>query len=351
VIDASFEAIGIADLQRLVETGRAEGRTLEYKEQLPTGSDADKREFLADVSSLANAAGGDLIYGIREARDDAARATGVPASLDGVALENWDAVQRQLESMIRDGITPRIPGVRLKSVPGFPKGPAIVIRVPQSWAAGPHMVAFQHGSKFFSRNQGGKYQLDVVELRAAFVGSEAIPQRIRSFRDDRLSRIIARETPVPLGVNSAFVCVHVVPMLALSGAGRVDLAKARLRRDELQPLHAEGGTVRFNIDGLVSYARDEDAPYTYLQLFRNGVVETVETALISRNRDETTIPTTAFPVAVFTLAKQLLALYAAIDVPGPYSFMITLIGVKGVLLSSSTDVRIPPIVISPSTPS
>ncbi|MCK5240903.1 ATP-binding protein [bacterium] len=41
-----------------------ESRTIEYKESLPGNSDQDKREFLADISSFANAAGGDLLYGI-----------------------------------------------------------------------------------------------------------------------------------------------------------------------------------------------------------------------------------------------------------------------------------------------
>jgi hypothetical protein len=36
-----------------------EGRQLEYKETLPGNSDEDKREFLSDVTSFANAAGGD----------------------------------------------------------------------------------------------------------------------------------------------------------------------------------------------------------------------------------------------------------------------------------------------------
>ena len=51
------------DLQKshidsLVELKTAERRTLDYKEFLPGPSDEDKREFLYDVSSFANAAGG-----------------------------------------------------------------------------------------------------------------------------------------------------------------------------------------------------------------------------------------------------------------------------------------------------
>jgi hypothetical protein len=45
----------------LQNSGVQEGKTLEYKRELPGGSDQDKREFLADVSSFANTEGGDII--------------------------------------------------------------------------------------------------------------------------------------------------------------------------------------------------------------------------------------------------------------------------------------------------
>lgn len=42
-----------------------ESRTLEYKRDLPDPKDRDsKREFLGDVTSFANAQGGDIVYGI-----------------------------------------------------------------------------------------------------------------------------------------------------------------------------------------------------------------------------------------------------------------------------------------------
>jgi len=39
---------------------------LDYKRDVPGESDQDKKEFLADISSFANATGGDLIYGVDE---------------------------------------------------------------------------------------------------------------------------------------------------------------------------------------------------------------------------------------------------------------------------------------------
>ena len=45
------------DILELISNGIEEGREIDYKELLKIGSDGDKKEFLADVSSFANASG------------------------------------------------------------------------------------------------------------------------------------------------------------------------------------------------------------------------------------------------------------------------------------------------------
>jgi predicted HTH transcriptional regulator len=55
-----------ADLQRLIDDGVPEGREIDYKLDLTVGTDEQKKEFLADVSSFANTVGGTLYIGIRE---------------------------------------------------------------------------------------------------------------------------------------------------------------------------------------------------------------------------------------------------------------------------------------------
>ena len=69
MIPRDFDAITKADIEALVANAVAEGRALEYKQQLPGNGDEDKKEFLADVSSFANAGGGDIVFGVVEKRD------------------------------------------------------------------------------------------------------------------------------------------------------------------------------------------------------------------------------------------------------------------------------------------
>jgi hypothetical protein len=58
--------------------------SIDYKEALPVESDGDERDFLQDVSALANRIGGDLIDGIRERRDEDNKPTGEPDSAPGL---------------------------------------------------------------------------------------------------------------------------------------------------------------------------------------------------------------------------------------------------------------------------
>jgi hypothetical protein len=179
---------------------------------------------------------------------------------------------------------PRLPGVRFQWVSGFQDGPILVIRVPQSWA-GPHMVTFRQHSRFYARNAGGKYALDVFELRRAFLGAGSISERVREFRAERIGRIAGGELPVPM-TSTSLVCVHVVPHAALAGAVDIDLLHASNQVDHLEPLYSTGRSWRFNLDGYLMHSPTASGKNTsYLQVFRNGSLETVSSALIGQRGD------------------------------------------------------------------
>ena len=83
MINKPFDLIEKADVDALVADEVREGRTVDYKETVPGSADGEKTEFLADVSSFANASGGYIIYGIREKRDGDGKPTGIPESAKG----------------------------------------------------------------------------------------------------------------------------------------------------------------------------------------------------------------------------------------------------------------------------
>jgi predicted HTH transcriptional regulator len=105
------------DLYALIENEVEESRTLEFKEDFGTSdggtrriNDEQKKEFLADVDALANTSGGDLVIGIREE-------SGKASEVVGVALDDPDKEFQKLESILRDSLEPRLPGIQMRSVP------------------------------------------------------------------------------------------------------------------------------------------------------------------------------------------------------------------------------------------
>jgi hypothetical protein len=154
------------------------------------------------------------------------------------------------------------------------------------------MVTFKNDSKFFSRDSRGKHQLDVSELRSAFLLSETAAERIRNFRDERLAKIIAGEMPAKLDERAPKIVLHVIPFGAFDPtiSFNVDsLMHADIRPLSLHPLPPGYTKLKYNVDGLLHDSlRDVDyTPSTsYTQVFRNGTIESVDTSILGAWGDD-----------------------------------------------------------------
>jgi hypothetical protein len=324
-LDKPIDQVVEADLRSLVENQVSERKTIEYKQALPGKSDGERKEFLADVSSFANSSGGHLVYGMKEEG-------GLPIELCGLGVEDAAATVNDLDSRIRDGIKPRIPGAIVWAVRLESGGTAAVIRIPRSYAS-PHMVTYGGSSRFFARTSNGKYQLDVEEIRAAFLLSDKTAERIRDFRLDRIAKIRANDTPVPL-VQVARIVLHVVPLAALSSLGRIDLQSVATvsREVQLVPLGlAVGCDGRFNLEGYVRYTRSRDEGYAsaYLQIFRNGALETVCTSLASHSGAGGDLQGANLKAEVVEKLGYYVSSLRVLGVDVPLVVMLSLLGVKG----------------------
>ena len=317
------------DLQELIDNSVSEKKTIEYKQSLPGNSDADKKEFLADISSFSNASGGDLIYGIMEDRDK-----GIPKKLEGLTVENADQVITRLENMIRDGIKPRISGIIIQPIKVLKSKVALLIRIPRSWNS-PHRVTFKGHDKFYTRSTNGKYPLDVAELRIAFNLSETITEKIRRFREDRISKIFANETPVPFYDNAKIV-LHIIPIISFNPAQRYELNKITSHSEKLEPMVQFGFHSRHNLDGFLTYSRDKEGKsYSYVQLFNNGIIEAVEGRYLGprENEGNLSIRGTSYELKLIESSSIYLSALKELNVELPIFIFLTFVGVKGYFMS------------------
>ena len=331
-LDKPLDDITEDDLLALVDR-EAESKKIEYKQSLPDKTSSGKKEFLADVSSFANAAGGDLIYGMEEAE-------GVASRLCGLEVGDVDAEKLRLENMLRDSIRPRIPGINIHPIYlANDNRVAIVIRVPRSWAS-PHRVETGH-EKFYSRNSTGKYSLDVDELKAAFLLSETRAEHIRNFRSDRLGKIIAGETPAILP-QGAKIVLHIIPFGAFDPARQYDLNFAYRQSSLCGQVQGNQnlywGESRYNFDGYLRYAINQQRIIdSYLQFFKNGSIEMVDTYLLKPSLSDVEkcfIPNVIFEQELFTLVKNALIFQKQLNVQPPVLILLSFLDVLGYVMGT-----------------
>lgn len=329
MIQKPFDAISKADIEALIDNAVSECRTLEYKQNLPGESEGDKKKFLADVSSFGNASGGDILYGVKAAVDAEGKKTGAPESVQPIAQTTPDEAKRRLDDMIRNGISPRL-RVQIKEVTGWgEQGFIIVLRIPKSFTS-PHMVTFKGSSRFFSRNSAGKYPLDVDEIRTAFLATDSQAERIKRFREDRLSKVVADETPV-VPVSPLRLVLHLIPIASFLNNERLDLSNERVLIDSFLPMGtSQNFGCRHNLDGLLIWIPSGERAHGYCQVFRHGALEAVDTVVFGRIRqDNQRLIVPEYERHVVDAVRKCLTSYTQIGITPPVVIALSLLGCKG----------------------
>ncbi len=319
--------VKISDLQNLINNEFEECKIIDYKEKLPGKSESERKEFLADVSSFANALGGHLIYGMKEVNS-------IPTEICGLEIDDPESPTLRFQEMILDGIRPRIFGVDIRFIPFQNNTYIIIIYIPRSWAL-PHMVTFNKDFRFYSRGPKGKYILEVTELRNLFSLSETTIEKIRNFRLERLSTIISEQTPIPLCKSGMFV-LHMIPINAFSPSVQIDITELLSQRKEFYPLGLSFGDYSYTSDGFLSYVTRTQVENinSYALLFRNGIIESTNTLILHYPQGEKLIPSIRFENAIIEGTKSYLDFMRFLKVEPPILIMLSMLNVLGYRMSA-----------------
>ncbi len=319
----NFDDISEADLDDLIQAGVPEGLVIDYKRDPYGNSDANKKEALKDITSFANSAGGHLIIGMDETN-------GVPTGLNGLDGVDLDALINRLESLVRDGVEPRIVGIRMRRVNLTGGGAAVVIRVPRSWNP-PHRVSSANTNRFYVRNSGGVHEASVEELRVLFTLAADAQERIKNFRSDRIAKISAGQGPVLLPAGGRLI-VHLVPLSAFGRSNQIDLERALEVSQKFRPMAAEGRTARFNLDGFIN-VRGGDVCHGYTQVFRNGMVEATRAEILRDHQRMKILYARSIAREIIEVVPTYFEGLRILDVPAPIVLMVSFQGVMGAKLA------------------
>jgi len=323
-----LEAITEADFQGLIENQVRESQTLEYKRDPYGRGDEQVREMLRDISSLANAFGGDLLIGIGENEEGVA--------VDILGIENAEQEATRIISSSVSNLQERILGLRAWPAPIEGGRHVIVVRIPRSLRA-PHMVTFKGLNQSWIRHDRQKSPMSIQEIREARLRVEGLMPQVDRFRKERKIEILPQTGSSPCYIVSAtpiFVNTEVL-----------DVGDRKLRHLlEHPPDQRQGGFV-------VGFDRATSQPtlhgltigyegWKHVELFRNGHLELwVEgDSLLDRSvkigdREFSLLRALAlceYPVSLFRLGK---AIYSYLGLNDPVVISVSMYNIQGLALA------------------
>jgi hypothetical protein len=172
----------------------------------------------------------------------------------------------------------------------------------------------------------------MIEIRNDVLLSESLTDKVRQFRDGRLAKIAADETPVPFTKYPKTV-MQIYPISGLDPTRQVNPKSIDSR--SLPPLGAlSGWNFRFNFDGPLTFRRITDTECDcYLQLFRNGAIESVSSWILKASPDNKMFSMGPVEDILIKGLEYYIKMEKILEFEPPFFVMISLLGVKGYKIS------------------
>jgi hypothetical protein len=167
IFNKELDQISETDLRELIDNNVEESLILDYKRELTSS-----KEIAKDVSSMANAKGGFLIYGIGE--DESRRATKL------VGIES-KATKEKVENIVLSTIQPRLDvDIHPVNLTTDPSKIALVLRIPESSRA-PHMVTAEHDNRYYRRRNFQAQIMEESEVTELYRRMEDMSRKVDDF--------------------------------------------------------------------------------------------------------------------------------------------------------------------------
>lgn len=328
-----------ADLQALIDNQVFENRELEYKDySFVDGKlqDKQKDKFMKEIAAFANTNGGTIIIGMQEDENR------LPTKLSGagMGLGDFDSWLSSFRQLVLSRIRPHLHGIDCVPVELGDNNIAIVISVPKSFAR-PHSFWDGNKDEFFMRHVNGIMYMDIDDLRKEFLYTSGLQEKIREFKRERISLILANECVGNLG-NLAKLVIHIVPEWSFELGNTVDL-KLIDRNSSVHPLSGSSWNYRYNADGYCIFGADHltNLIQTYTQFFRNGIIEATEVRCISGYKNKEVYNWSSLQGQLTRVISDYGTHLEMLNVPKPWHISATLLNAKGYFTNTGWDTSAP----------
>ncbi len=269
-----YRLIDFSDIERIVNNKLSESKSLDYKREINLEKGDEKKDFLYDIASFANSDGGILVFGVSESKDSDGKNNGLPDEIIGLNIDNFDKLILKIEDLIHSSIEPNIPNITIKVLSNKDKN-VLLIAIPKPIGL-PRMVTYNNSNKFYKRRNSGKYLLDIFELNQLFMSNFELTKQIEEYRKERVQDVLNLGFISDLDPkNSTFI--HIIP-ISYYTYNQLSLTEDLLLnsiKEKLRPIDSGSWDSRHNFEGFLLFNRNHSDRKvdSYVQLFRNGIVE------------------------------------------------------------------------------
>lgn len=329
-----FDQIQISDVEQLKNDEVTEGKFLDYKLEPPS---PDSKAFLETAIAFANSQGGVVVYGVKELRVGNEK-TGKIEEVCGFESSAIDSIKGRLENQIRDSVQPRIE-YRMKELP-LPNGKyVLLLRVNQGWQ-GPYSYRHQRGLYFYRRAESQNVLMDNSEIKTHFLSSDTLRDKLKSFHLNRVQDIITQQMPFNMEGEKIFTA-HVLPLDSFKDSTTFSQQAIAQYVASVGPLSSQGYSSRPNIDGVFQYwssgQSDHTKPVSYVQYFRNGVVEYGDSMILTNVSGPDRMHIKAFGTKFNPAVRRAIAYQKSLGLNGPFFLGVSLWNVNGTKVMQGND--------------
>ena len=196
-----------ATFQQVVADATQESLTIEFKAALSLLKPAEKREAAKDISAMANAAGGWILYGIAEGPGPG----GVKvATAVAPIVAPSGAIAQQLEDVVHGQVVPP-PSIRVREIPAT-GGVLVIVRVEASTTT-LHMLSQE--ARYYRRTDKAARRMEEPELSQAW---ELIARRRLGMRE-LIAKRIDEEQKIGVGGFQLSIMPHTLSESLFDPAG------------------------------------------------------------------------------------------------------------------------------------
>ena len=271
LLDCSLEDIkGILDDQDYRESEYIDyKKSFEITEIPKSNTDAlnkAKAEFRKDVCAFANARGGYLIYGIKEAGN------AVPHDAAGflIANDNTDTFENTVKNALQT-ISPRIPHYEIRFIPNETNY-IVIIYIHHDFYAPYIYLENNQDYRVYKRVGNSIKVMTYVEMKTMFTQSFNLEKEIEAFRAERIQHYLYQEGD-QVQQDGRFFLLHIIPDTFLDAGYNRSLFVIQQKGTRFSPMfyHFECCSRPFPIpEGLRFLGQGVKAE---CRLYNNGIAE------------------------------------------------------------------------------